>query len=189
MAALDIYPGEALVSDQFQFLAVVKDYVNELFVPVDVLDHGVSARAGSIAYVFPSGAVIVARPPEVVFDLQCWRGGIGPDLIACGIQQPVSVQRPVPYAVIGLFNADDGRFGILAVIHSYGVRGAECEGVADDAAVLHYRDYVLHPVSGLKHVHDGLERGDVGVHLVAQCLQTRNPLLVVVQPVPDLLMA
>ena len=108
------------------------------------------------------------------------------DPVAATVLQPLAVERPIVKAVRVLFHADHGSrsaLSVFPVIDRDGAAPAERDRVADRLAVLHDGSHAGHVVIGLQRFDDPLQRGDVGIHPIAQPLQrgqTRAHILVLV---------
>ena len=151
-----------------------------------------------LAELCPGGSVVIGDVPIVVFDLQL-RGdavlpgpslparlsfaAFGPDPFAGGIRQPVAVEGPVVDAV-GILSDTDDRCGavfsgfpvrtglsVLAVVDGDRIALGEGDRVADRCTVLVDRYDAGDVILFLKRLDEGLQGGNVGIHLLAEFLQ------------------
>lgn len=191
---LNIIPPQSPLG-KGNLLTVSEDQIDGVLILADFAEEGVAVLAGGAggadgrAQPGPGGAVVVGDPPGVFLDLHPRDDvPVGPDLSAGTVQDPLTVQSPVPDAVVILLYADERRMGVLPVL-SFGdgdrIVAVEGDGIADGIATVHHRNHVLHIIPGVDDVDDGLQGADLGVDLTAEGFQLRDAGLMVIQLVPN----
>ena len=125
-------------------------------------------------------------------------GALRLDLIAILIEQPLTVERPVVYAIGILLNTNNrgvttilailavsAILAICAVIDGDRVGLGKGDSIANSLAILGYGGYRRNIVVGLQSCDYSLQRIDIGVHLATHLLEARDATLVVVEFIPN----